>query len=65
MHYEKSLLVTHDPTLEGEALQAAQDALQQTAVEAGILDMASQYGQLFFENHLRSLGFTEIRIAVN
>jgi hypothetical protein len=65
VHYEKSVLMSADPTLEGEALQAAQVALGQAAVEGGVLELAKQYGVLFFENHLRSLGFTEIRIAVN
>ncbi len=29
-----------------------------------MLENAAKYGQLFFENFLRSLGFTEVRVIV-
>lgn len=65
VYYQKSLLVSHDPNLESETLQIAKEAIQQAAIDAGIFEMAAEYGQLFFENYLRSLGFTEVQVVVN
>jgi len=65
VYYHKSLLVAPYPYLQGDALQIAKDEIQQTAIEVGILEEAIQYGQLFFENHLRSLGFTKVRVVVS
>jgi hypothetical protein len=65
VYHEKSLIVAHDPDLQGEALQTAKDAIRQAAMEAGILERAKEYGELFFENHLRSLGFTEVYVITN
>lgn len=65
VHYEKGLLISHDITLEGETRQMAKDALHEAAIEAEVLENAAQYGQLFFENFLRSLGFTEVQVIVN
>ncbi|MEJ2556964.1 MAG: DUF4230 domain-containing protein [Anaerolineae bacterium] len=65
VYYQKSLLVSHDVNLEREALKTADDAIRQAAIDANILENATRYGQLFFENFLRSLGFTEVEVIVN
>ncbi len=62
--YRKSLLIEHDPNLGQESFQIAEDAIRQAALEADMLENAAKYGQLFFENFLRSLGFTEVRVIV-
>jgi hypothetical protein len=54
-----------DINWEGEIFHTAQDAIRQKAVEAGILEDAAKYGQLYYENFLRSLGFTEVQVIVN
>lgn len=36
--------------------------MQESAIEAGALETAKRFGKLFFENHLRSLGFEEVRV---
>ena len=65
VYYRKSLLIAHDINLETDALQMAEEAITQAAMDAGILKKATDYGQLFFENFLRSLGFTEVRVIVD
>ncbi|HEY53584.1 MAG TPA: DUF4230 domain-containing protein [Caldilineae bacterium] len=60
--YEKSILVGSDPALQAETLKKGKQALEQGALESGILDMATLFGQMYFENHLRSLGFTEVKV---
>jgi hypothetical protein len=65
VYYEKSLLVQHDPDLSRETLATAQQAVRQAAVEASVLENASKYGQLFFENFLHSLGFTDVQVIVD
>lgn len=65
VHYDKSLILSHDPNLQGETLQIAKDAIRQSALEAGILEKAREYGELFFENFLRELGFTEVYVVTN
>jgi hypothetical protein len=65
VYYQKSLLVSHDVNLEREALKTADDAIRQAAIDANVLENATRYGQLFFENFLRSLGFTEVEVIVN
>lgn len=65
VHYERSFFVGNDPALQAELLASAQTLMAEAALEAGVLDLAAQFGQVFFENYLRSLGFTDIRIAVN
>jgi hypothetical protein len=65
VHYEKGLLISHDLTLEGETRQMAKDAIRESAIEAEVLENAARYGQLYFENFLRSLGFTEVQVIVN
>lgn len=63
--YQKSLLIEHDPDLGRETLDTAEEAIRQAAMEAQVLDNASKYGQLYFENFLRSLGFTEVEVVVD
>jgi hypothetical protein len=63
--YQGSLLLSHDVNLEKDTLGIAEGALEQAAIDARLLENASQYGQLFFENFLRSLGFTEVKVIVN
>jgi hypothetical protein len=63
--YQGSLLLSHDVNLEKDTLGIAEGALEQAAIDAKILENASKYGQLFFENFLRSLGFTEVKVIVN
>ena len=66
VRYEKTpIIIANDPDLEKKTLRLAEDAVHQAAVEAGIFENASKYGQLFFENFLRSLGFTEVKVIVN
>ncbi len=65
VYYEKSLIVSPDPSLQGETLQRATEAIRQATVEAGILEQAREYGELFFKDYLRSLGFTEVYVITN
>ena len=63
--YQGSLLLSHDVNLEKDTLGIAEGAIEQAAIDAKLLENAGQYGQLFFENFLRSLGFTEVKVIVN
>lgn len=66
VYYENNLLLEkNNPNLQGEALEAAQRAIEQAAVEQGALTKANQYGKVYYENFLRSLGFTEVEVVVN
>jgi hypothetical protein len=66
IYYENNLLLDdNNPNLQGEALAQAKDAIEQAALEAGILDQANEFGQLYFENFLYSLGFTEVEVVVD
>ncbi len=66
VYYKNNLLFEqNDPNLQGEALQKARQALEEAAVKAGILEQANRYGQLYFENFLYSLGFTDVEVAVD
>jgi hypothetical protein len=60
-----TLLMSRDIDWEGEIFETAQDSIRQGAIEAGILEDASRYGQLYYENFLRSLGFTEVQVVVD
>ncbi len=62
--YNKSFLVGNDPTLQQETLGMAKEAMVNAALDGDVLQMARQYGQLFFENYLRSLGFEEVRVII-
>lgn len=66
VYYENNLLLEkNNPNLQGEALAEAQQAIERAALNQGILDKANQYGKLYFENLLYSLGFTEVEVVVN
>ena len=66
VYYENSLILEkNNPNLQGEALEEAQNAIKQAALENGVLDKANAYGKLYFENFLRSLGFTEIEVITD
>jgi len=60
-----TLLMSRDINWEGEIYDTAQDSIRQGAIEAGILEDAARYGQLYYENFLRSLGFTEVQVIVD
>ncbi len=57
--------MSRDINWEGEIFETAQDSIRQGAIEAGILEDAARYGQLYFENFLRTLGFTEVQVIVD
>lgn len=63
--YERSFFVGNDPNLQAAVLERATQSLQQSAIEAGALEMAQRFGRLFFENHLRSLGFQEVVVLTD
>jgi hypothetical protein len=63
--HQGTLLMSRDINWEGEIFETAQDAIREEAVEAGILEDAARYGQLYFENLLRSLGFAEVQVVVD
>jgi hypothetical protein len=66
VYYENNLIFDeNNPELQGEALAQAREATEKAALEAGILDQANEYGQLYYENFLYSLGFTEVEVVVN
>ena len=60
--YNKSILLDNDPELQTQTLAKGKEAVEQAVVKSGILDTAALFGQMFFENHLRSLGFTEVKV---
>ena len=62
--YKKSFLVGNDPELEQETLKLAKKAIIKSALEGDVLEMARNYGRLYFENYLRSLGFEEVKVIV-
>lgn len=55
----------NNPNLQGEALQQAKQAIEQAALQEEILDQASEYGQLYYENLLYSLGFDEVEVVID
>lgn len=64
--YENALLLDEtNPNLQGEALHQAQKAIEQAALEEGALERANEYGQLYFENFLLELGFTDVEVVVD
>ena len=66
VYYENSLIFDdNNPNLQGEALAQSKNAIEQAALENGILDKANEYGQVYFENLLYSLGFTEVEVVVD
>lgn len=66
VYYENNLwLDNNNPNLQGEALQQAKIAVEQAALKGGILEQASDFGTLYFENFLYSLGFDEVEVIVD
>lgn len=66
VYYNNNLLLDdNDPNLQGEALDRAKEAIEQAALEAGILNQANDFGQLYFEKFFYSLGFTEVEVVVD
>ncbi|MBI1881022.1 MAG: DUF4230 domain-containing protein [Chloroflexi bacterium] len=66
VYYENNLVLEkNNPNLQGEALAEAQKAIKQAALEDSVLNKANTYGKLYYENFLRSLGFTEVEVVTN
>lgn len=66
VNYENNLLFSeNNPDLQKSALAEAQKLIEQSALEEGVLDKANDYGKLYYENFLRSLGFTEVEVVTN
>lgn len=66
VYYENNLILeNNNPNLQGEALKEAQKAIEEAALKEGILDKANNHGKLYYENFLRSLGFTEVEVVTN
>jgi hypothetical protein len=64
--YENELLFDeNNPNLQGEALKQAQAAVEQAALQEGILERANDYGKIYYENFLYSLGFTDVEVVVD
>lgn len=64
--YENDLLLDEtNPNLQGEALERAQEAVEQAALEEGVLQRANDYGKLYYENFLYDLGFTDVEVVVD
>lgn len=64
--YENSLLFeSNNPDLQAEALSRAKDALEEAALEADIISQAGVQAQLYFENFLYSLGFTDVEVVLD
>ncbi len=61
---ETGLFVPPDPGLEAEARRVAERRLLSWADEHGILSKAEDFGVLYLESFLRSLGFTEVKVQV-
>lgn len=61
---ERGFLVKPDPNLEAEARRLAEQRLVRWAQERQILDKAKDFGRLYLEAFLRSLGFTETKVRV-
>ena len=62
--YDRTFFLGNDPELEQATLGMGKVAIIQAALEGDVLEMARQYGKLYFENHLRSLGFEEVDVIV-
>lgn len=65
-YYENELIFDdNNPNLQGEALKQAQEAIEEAALQEGILDRANDYGRVYYENFLYSLGFTDVEVVVD
>ena len=66
VYYENNLLIEkNNPDLQKEALAQAQDAVEQAAIESGILTQANEFGKVYYERFLYSLGFTDVEVVVD
>lgn len=65
VYYNKSWFIDHDLGLEGAARLEAEEKMRQAALESGVLEQASEYGQLFFSNWFYSMGFTDVQVVVD
>lgn len=64
--YDNNLILQeNNPNLQGEALANAKNAIEEAALQEGILPEANKYGQAYFENLLYSLGFTDVEVVVD
>lgn len=61
---ETGFLVSPDLNLETEARRRAEQALMDWAMEHQVLSRAEEFGTLYLESFLRSLGFTEVQVEV-
>jgi len=66
VYYENQLIFDeNNPNLQGEALKQAKAAIEEAALSEELLERANQYGQLYYENFLYSLGFTDVEVVVD
>ena len=66
VYYDNSLILEgNNPNFQGEALNKSQKAIEQAALQEDILERASEYGKLYYENFLFSLGFTDVEVVIN
>jgi len=66
VYYENNLMFdNNNPNLQGDALKQAEEAIKQAALTEGVLEQASNFGQLYFENFLHSAGFTDVEVVVD
>jgi hypothetical protein len=65
VYHRGTLLMSRDINWEGEIFEAAQNSIKQEAIDSGILEDATRYGQLYFENFLRTMGFTDVQVLVD
>jgi hypothetical protein len=63
-YYDKSWIIKRDLDLESQTRAEAEEILRRAALEGEILEQASKYGEIFFSNWLRSMGFTEVQVIV-
>ena len=61
---ETGFLVSPDPQLETQARQMAEKALEEWALDHQVLSKAEEFGVIYLQSFLRSLGFTDVTIRV-
>jgi len=66
VYYENNIILDdNNPNLQGEALAQAKEAIERAALEAGILNQANEFGRVYYEGFLYSLGFTDVEVVVD
>lgn len=66
VYYENNIILDdNNPNLQGEALAQAKEAIERAALESGILNQANEFGQVYYERFLYSLGFTDVEVVVD